>query len=156
MKYFQYVKYVLIHKWFVFIGCVKLGCGSTFLMPLLFRGIVHDWSKFLPLEFFPYVEYFYGNSSSNHSFKLAWLRHQKRNKHHWQWWLLQNDEDGLEAFDMPDLYILEMVADWYGAGRAISGREVISPWYEKNKDKILLSARTRKVLENVIRNFDAL
>jgi len=38
--------------------------------------------------------------------------------------------------------------------RAISGRKVVSPWYELNKDKIFLSERSRNVLENIIMNFD--
>lgn len=87
-------------------------------------------------------------------FNTAWLHHQNRNKHHWQYWMLQNDQDGAELIDMPDLYILEMAADWYGAGRAITGREKIGPWYIENQDKIQISYRTRKILEDVIENFD--
>jgi len=169
MKYFRYIKYVVCHKWFVFIGCLRLGWGNSFFWPLFYRGIIHDWSKFLPSEFFPYAEFFYGlngeeNSESakdryilerrNYRFNLAWLLHQKRNRHHWQFWILQNDTDGLEVLDMPDTYLLEMVADWYGAGRAINGREIVSPWYEANREKIILSERSRKTLETVIKNFD--
>jgi len=90
MKHLRYLKYVLRHKWFVFIECFRLG--------IPWRGLVHDLSKFRPSEWFPYVEKFYGgwkdiNSSHpvNQAFDKAWLLHQKRNPHHWQYWLLMND-----------------------------------------------------------------
>lgn len=171
MKYLKYLKYVIIHKWFVFIGCLKLGWKNSFFLPLFYRGIIHDWSKLRPSEFFPYTNHFYGNKgdinrgrdksgyysageTDNYKFDMAWLLHQKRNKHHWQWWVLPKDDGGFKYLDIPDLYLFEMVADWYGAGRAISGRKVVSPWYELNKDKIFLSERSRNVLENIIMNFD--
>lgn len=169
MKYLKYLKYIIIHKWFVFIGCLKIGIGNSFFVPLLYKGIIHDWSKLRPSEFFPYVNYFYGDkgkensenakdgykSGSNYKFDMAWLLHQKRNKHHWQWWILPLDDGTGKFLDIPDIYLFEMVADWYGAGRAITGREYVSPWYMYNKEKIQMSTRSRNVLETIIKNFDA-
>lgn len=107
--YWKYLKYVLKHKWYVFVECCKLG------IPL--RGLLHDLSKLLPSEFFPYAHYFYGTwikESEWHgdkrnyvpwkytemgvkeAFDLAWLKHQKRNKHHWQYWLLVMDSSNKE------------------------------------------------------------
>lgn len=43
---------LLVHKWFVFLECCRLG------IPLL--GLLHDWTKFLPSEFVPYARWFYG------------------------------------------------------------------------------------------------
>lgn len=104
-KHWQYLKYVLRHKWFVFLACLEYG--------LIWRGIKHDWTKFLPSEWFPYVNYFYGEKQSSpnkwefrdgklarakevpnpvqDAFDRAWLFHQKRNSHHWQFWLLSPD-----------------------------------------------------------------
>lgn len=104
----KYLSYVLRHKWYVFAECCKLG------IPL--QGIIHDWSKFLPSEWFPYVAYFYGGPHRSlaefsgyekayfwdavrrvskeevgQRFDLAWLLHQKRNPHHWQFWVLMED-----------------------------------------------------------------
>jgi hypothetical protein len=82
----------------VFVECCRLG--------IPWQGIIHDWSKFLPSEWFPYVAYFYGESAKSYAdymaavptqdevdaaFDWAWLLHQKRNPHHWQWWVLQED-----------------------------------------------------------------
>ena len=107
--YWKYLKYVIRHKWYVFIECCKLG--------ILIRGLLHDFSKLLPSEFFPYAHYFYGSwmkESEWHgdrrnyipwkytemgvkeAFDIAWLKHQKRNKHHWQYWLLVNDDSNKE------------------------------------------------------------
>ncbi len=98
-----YAGYVLRHKWFVFVECCKLG------IPL--AGIIHDWSKFLPSEWIPYVHFFYGRDgqrvqrrdstgyykptdTGDAAFDFAWLLHQKRNAHHWQWWVLPEDNPG--------------------------------------------------------------
>jgi len=209
MKHLKYLWYVIRHKWYTFLECCKLG------IPWL--GIVHDWSKFLPSEFIAYARNFYGDypdlSDSNchgivmtktkikRDFDAAWLHHQKANKHHWQYWILQYDsgdnwhlqemsienpkiiaENGVplvwcEADDrwnddaihtqayrhckrivdnlnlapvclpMPDKYRREMLADWRGAGRAITGEDNTYDWYLENRDKILLHPDTRYWVE---------
>jgi len=55
MKYLKYLKYILKHKWYVMIECFKNG--------LIWRGLMHDLSKFLPSEFIPYANFFYGNNN---------------------------------------------------------------------------------------------
>ena len=35
-------------------------CGRTETKAPIWLLIIHDWSKFLPDEFFPYAQYFYG------------------------------------------------------------------------------------------------
>lgn len=156
MKYLKYLRYLLLHKWFVFIECVKLG--------IWWRGLVHDLSKFLPSEFFPYAHYFYSlilsksepgyfqsENVKNVQFKRAWLLHQKRNPHHWQWWVLRNDDDSVaEILEMSDAYRREMLADWRGAGRAQGYGDNVREWYQKNKKYICLHPRTRAWIEEQI------
>jgi hypothetical protein len=91
LSHLRYLKYVLIHKWFVFLECCKLG------IPI--RGLLHDLSKFSPAEWNGYRKrFFVPSSSSGAEFDAAWLRHQHRNPHHWQFWLLCEDDGGaLEA-----------------------------------------------------------
>ena len=158
--YWKYLKYVLKHKWFVFIECCKLG------IPL--RGLLHDLSKFLPSEFIPYARYFYGNwmkesewygdkrnyiswerteMGVSEAFDLAWLKHQKRNPHHWQYWLLQCDSGELKTLNMPSKYCKEMLADWRGAGKAINGKDDTKSWYLKNKDNIIIHPEVREFIE---------
>jgi hypothetical protein len=146
-KHWQYLKYVLRHKYFVFMAGVKIGCP-------LWRLISHDMSKFLPSEWVPYVEYFYGSNKvyayTELDFNNAWLKHQHRNKHHWQYWLLREDSGDTIAMSMPRQYILELVADWAGAGREITGKWDVSEWYAKNKEKIVLSVGSRTQVEKLL------
>lgn len=162
-RYISYLKYVVRHKHFVMTECFKVG--------LIWRGIMHDLSKFLPSEFIPYAKHFYNkdgskrdetgfydpNNTGNNSFDIAWLLHQKRNKHHWQFWILPKDDGDIRVLEMPKKYILEMVCDWVGAGKA---QGFISPkhdkyketrkWYGMNKDKMQLHSDTRKMVEDRI------
>jgi len=154
--YWQYLRSVLRHKWFVFVECCKLG------IPWL--GLIHDWSKFLPSEFGPYARYFYGGlqdgstekENAEQAFDVAWLHHQHRNKHHWQRWLLTLDSarsDGkLIALPMPHRYLLEMLADWRGAGRAY-GNPDTKGWYLGHKDQIWLHPDTRLCVERSLSIF---
>lgn len=145
-----YLKYVVRHKWYCVKACWKI--APSWLCEVWFLGIFHDWSKFRFSEWTPYAEHFYGDGRS---LDEAWLKHIHRNKHHWQYWILREDDGETKCLDMPDRYILEMVADWYAAGMVISKRPFVGPWYVENKDKIIMSERTRKQVETVIKNFDA-
>ena len=153
MKYLKYLRYVFRHKWFVFVNACKFG--------IPFLGIIHDISKFSPDELIPYANYFYGKNKKNprdktgyykptdtgdEAFDFAWLLHQKRNKHHWQWWVLPEDDGGLKVLEMPERYRREMLADWRGAGQA-QGTPNTKAWYEANKDKMQLGENTRKWIE---------
>ena len=156
IPHLRYLSYVLRHKWFVFLECCRLG------IPLL--GVFHDWSKFRPSEWLPYVRYFYGSKRVNirdgtgyykptdtgdADFDLAWLWHQHRNAHHWQHWVLAEDEGGLKVMEMPVKYRKEMLADWRGAGRA-QGTPNTLVWYKKHKDKMRLSLDTRQWIEAML------
>jgi hypothetical protein len=133
-------------------------------MGIPIRGLLHDLSKLLPSEFIPYARYFYGTwmeesewhgdkrnyvpwerteMGISEAFDLAWLKHQKRNPHHWQYWLLQCDSGELKALDIPLKYQKEMLADWIGAGIAITGKREVKEWYAKNRDNIILHPSTR-------------
>lgn len=54
----------------------------------------HDMSKNTPDEYTPYDNYFYGEQTPAiiEAFNRAWLIHIHRNPHHWQYWVLINDE----------------------------------------------------------------
>lgn len=145
-RHLAYLRYVLRHKYYVWRGCRMVGGIS------LWRAIVHDWDKFLPDEWRAYAETFYAPGGSKRyqesaAFAAAWNRHQKRNRHHWQWWLLTWDRGETEPLPMPEIDIREMLADWIGAGWAITGQPDPRSWYEKNREKIILHTASRKMLE---------
>jgi len=149
--YWRYLKTVLIHKYFVLIECIRLG------IPWL--GIIHDWTKLTPAEFFGYAHKF-GNGGGKHSdskdeaFRRAWLHHQRCNKHHWQNWIVYvpmwkddfQDERKI-CIPIPDRYRRELLADWIGAGKAYRGPGA-AEYYEKNRHKIYLHPETRRWLED--------
>jgi hypothetical protein len=149
--HFNYFKYVIRHKWFVFLAGLKLG------VPLL-ALITHDWSKFLPSEWAPYVAYFDKYEGRErplavqHAFDVAWNYHQKRQPHHWNYWCLitDSDEPRFRPLPMPERYLREMVADWHGAGRALGKNDTVG-WYLANCEKIVLHPDTRRRVENLLR-----
>ena len=148
-NHLRYLRYVIRHKWYVARGACVVG-GVP-----LWRVLIHDWDKFLPDEWFPYVNAFYapdGTSRYQESegFAAAWNRHQKRNRHHWQYWLLTWDRGQTEPLPMAEADICEMLADWIGAGWAIAGRPNPRPWYDQNKTNIILHPDTRARLESLM------
>lgn len=79
MRHLSYTRYIIRHKWFVFLECCKLG------IPI--AGIFHDLSKLLPDEWLAYSDYFYGGKNNLSDFEYAWMRHINRNPHHWEYWV---------------------------------------------------------------------
>lgn len=151
MKDWQYLRYMLRHKWFVF------RAGLKFKVPV-WRLLIHDWSKFRYwTEWIPYRELFYNLpcKESREAFQLASMRHIKINKHHWNYWVhvaggRDKETYTLRVHEMPEIYVREMIADWYGAGRAVRGTWSAGEWYEQNKDHILLHPYTRAMVEQFL------
>lgn len=115
----------------------------------------HDASKSEPDEYEAYDRYFYGGNRSYQvvqDFNYAWLMHQKRNPHHWQYWVLINDDpgEGFIALDMPLNYIIEMICDWWAFSWAEDNLYEIFKWYDEHKDYMKLSDKTRKTVENIL------
>jgi hypothetical protein len=167
-KYFKYLRYLLRHKWYVTVECFKVG--------LYWRGLMHDMSKFSLSEFIPYAKYFYGlgndikrgrnstgyykpTDTGDKAFDFAWLLHQKCNRHHWQWWILPEDEGGVKILEIQEPYRTEMLCDWIGAGKA-QGK--FSPkddylyetriWWKANNSKMQLHPNTREYFRNLLEN----
>ena len=140
-KDWRYLKYILAHKRFVF------QAGLKFRVPI-WRLIIHDYSKFFPVEWIAYREFFYGERTQvvKDAFRIAWLHHIHLNKHHWNYWVYV-DEGSTPILEMPEIYLREMMADWWGAGRAITGRWRADEWYEENRDKIVLHPKTQAEVE---------
>lgn len=153
IAHLKYLRYLLRHKWFVLVAGLRLGVS-------LWQLLVHDWSKVLPSEWFPYVQQFYGRAQKDDhardavklAFQVAWLRHQHRNLHHWQHWVLRNDDGSERALPMPERYVREMVADWMGAGRAIHGRWEAREWYAKNGFKMTMHVATLVRVKALLRD----
>lgn len=192
MKHLRYLKYVALHKLYVFIaGFAMRGLD----VPFLFRLVIHDLSKLRPSEWRPYATYFYSEPPSawierkareievtqlttigvpgttgarqlaeaawgkekaqrKARFDRAWLKHIHRNPHHWQYWLLQQD-DGRRILLLPPADVIdEMVCDWIGAGTKILGWPTLAEavaatvvWYIANREIIQLRTLARGRVE---------
>jgi hypothetical protein len=163
MKHLRYLRYVVLHRWFVTVECFRRG--------LYWRGLVHDLSKFLASEWFAYAEHFHGRyacqwrdatgyykptTTGDEAFDLAWCFHQNRNDHHWQWWVTIEDGSGAAIpLPMSRAARLEMVCDWVGASRAqghggLFGPAGVGAWYAKHRGKIFLHPETREWVEGYL------
>lgn len=115
----------------------------------------HDESKYGPEEYEAYDDYFYGNNQSHaiaQNFNKAWLHHIHNNPHHWQYWILVNDDplEGEVILDMPDEYIVEMLCDWLSFSFKNDNLNEIFEWYAKRAEHMKLSDKTRIKVEYIL------
>ena len=116
----------------------------------------HDESKYTTEEYEAYDNYFYGNKSyeNKKKFDQAWLHHIHNNPHHWQYWILFEDdpESGkpYKALDMTDPYIVEMICDWWSFSFRSGDLYEIFKWYDYHKKIMILSDKTRKRVEYIL------
>lgn len=115
----------------------------------------HDNSKYDEDEYEAYDLYFYGGNRSYEvvqNFNEAWLTHIHKNKHHWQHWVLINDDPdkGEIILDMPDVYIIEMICDWWSFSWKSGKLDEMLTWYENHKDYMKLSKYTRMKVEYIL------
>jgi hypothetical protein len=157
-QYWSHFKYIWIHKYYVFRECLNKG--------LIWRGITHDLSKFRPSEFTGYSNYFFHTdgtrrnlrefpptSSQNEKFQQAWCRHQNRNDHHWNYWVVDSHGSHSNPFYkehecvvMTPGAMVEMVCDWRGAAKA-QGTDNAVAYYLKNRERIMLHPFVRTWVE---------
>lgn len=98
----------------------------------------HDMSKNTPDEYTPYDNYFYGEQTPAiiEAFNRAWLMHIHRNPHHWQYWVLINDEpkEGTILIEMPYPYIIEMICDWWAFSWIKGDLSEMFAWYKDHAE----------------------
>ena len=115
----------------------------------------HDQSKFNQDEYDAYDAYFYGGNRSYavvNEFRRAWLLHIHRNPHHWQHWVLINDDpdEGEIVLEMPYNYIIEMICDWWSFSWQKGDLSEIFNWYDEHSIYIKLAPKTRKIVEDIL------
>lgn len=128
------------HKWVVFKLCVKAG--------IPYRGLVHDMSKFSPVEFWESAKYYQGNRSpivackKAKGYSEAWLHHKGRNKHHPEYW--HDPKSKVPLPIIPYEYVAEMICDTLAAGIVYNGKDwtnstQLEYWTKTNKQTPLNS-----------------
>ena len=117
----------------------------------------HDASKTDPDEYFSYDDYFYLKKNNRsyavvEAFNKAFLLHMHKNPHHWQYWVLTDDNkgDGVKVIEMPLSYIFEMICDWWSFSWRQGDLTTIFKWWDDHKDYIRLHKRTRQTVEYIL------
>lgn len=108
------------HRHKVISNCAK--CG------ILWRGLMHDLSKYSPAEFIPGAKHYLGTRSPNEQertlkgYSSAWLHHKGRNRHHFEYWTDYNMvERRVLPVKMPLVYVVEMFCDRVAASKIYQG-----------------------------------
>ena len=156
MIYWRQFKSILLHKWYVFLA------GRLAGVPL-WRLIVHDWSKFTPVEFIKYSRYKYGRKSKE-DWAKGWLHHLHHNPHHPEHWILSWRGDpkfynhigaGIAPFvtllPMPEIYVREMLADMHATSKQVTGSWDISRWLNENGPSIHFHDDTITLIDKVMK-----
>lgn len=125
----------------------------------------HDLSKYSIDEWEGYLDHFYPDDGDPKNpkeveiaYKLAWLHHLHNNPHHWNHWVLL-DDDGSgkpEAIDMPLEHVLCMLSDWgsfrYGSPPTEDDEfKTTEDWYNGNKKHMIMTDTTKKLVEKYIK-----
>lgn len=154
MHWIKHLKTVNRHRKLVRQHCFKVG--------LYKQGLLHDLSKYMPVEFLVGARYFQGDHSPNEEerkhkgYSSSWLHHKGRNKHHLEYWIDYSPEAGHQmcGMEMPVRYVVEMFCDRMAASKTYR-KELYSDrdpydYYMSSKDHYLLHPNTRELLERLL------
>lgn len=122
------------------------------------RGLLHDLSKYSPVEFFNGARYYLGTKSPTVAERLekgysdAWMHHKGRNKHHFEFWTdYCNATKKQEPVKMPLQYVKEMFCDRVAAGKIYNGAAYTNDnpidYYRKGCAKNFMHPETAALLE---------
>lgn len=133
----RYVRYVTTHKAFVtWAGLVKVGG-----IPLL-QLLKHDNSKYGCVEYPIYRRKFRHIEGEPEVTLDEWegalIHHYNSNPHHPEHWTI-----GAALKEIPERYVKEMVADWLGASRALTGSWDMTKFLNDRFDSFHFHTRTR-------------
>lgn len=153
MNWWKHLCTINHHKWLVMKSCFRLG--------LIRQGLLHDLSKYTPVEFMVGVKYYQGNRSPNTAereakgYTSAWLHHKGRNKHHLEYWLdYATNSGGIEGMKMPVKYVVEMFCDRIAASKNYNRDTYVDSmpleYYNRGKSKYLLHPETAELLERLL------
>ena len=168
---YKYNKYLEDH--ITYVRCafdwIKNNLGEDFLDTLFpdlnvdalcMQFTNHDASKYTSEEYIQYDRYFYYNDNKDpeieEEFNKAWLHHIHNNPHHWQHWVLVQDDGDvnsdhkLVAIEIPDNYILEMICDWWSFSWGSNDLFEIFSWYDSHKDRMVLHSKTKDKVEKLL------
>lgn len=156
MNPWGHFKTITTHKILVLKHCFRIGIYR--------QGLMHDMSKYLPVEFLVGAKYYQGNQSPNNAeradkgYSAAWLHHKGRNKHHFEYWIdygLDDPNHEMTGMRMPRKYVAEMLADRIAASKVYNKHTYTQNdplnYYLKGKDHYMIHKDTAEELEYLLR-----
>ena len=153
-RFWGHFKTITRHKILVTKGCFQIG--------LYKQGLLHDLSKYSPVEFLSGVKYYQGYRSPINrekevkGYSLGWLHHKGRNKHHFEYWIDFSLVPGekMSGVKMPRRYLAEMFIDRISAGKIYKGDDFTldSPlqYFLDGKDHCVMHKDTADMLEKLL------
>ncbi len=134
----------------------------SFYAGILWQGLLHDLSKYLPAEFFAGVKYYMGVRSPNEAeraqlgYSPAWLHHKGRNRHHFEYWTDYSPKTGtMEPVRMPLRYVAEMFCDRVAASKIYNGDRYKDSdaleYFLRAKPRRVIHPETSDLLESLLR-----
>ena len=155
MKWFSHLKTINQHKWLVMKLCFKVG--------LYRQGLMHDLSKFSPVEFLAGAKYYQGTRSPNaaqieaEGYSASWLHHKGRNKHHMEYWIDYSSVPGekMVGMKMPVKYVVEMFCDRVAASKTYRGKDYNDSdpynYYLRSHDHYIIHPETDALLAMLLK-----
>lgn len=151
----KHFRVITRHRHKVIAHCCKAG--------IFWQGLLHDLSKYAPVEFIPGAKYFQGTRSPNEmereqrGYSLAWMHHKGRNRHHFEYWTDYNRiTKVLEPVEMPDKYIIEMFCDRVAASKIYGGKNYTDAYalnyYLRGRDTRRIHPQSAKKIEFLLRH----
>jgi len=140
VPYLTQLKAIFVHKYYFFKAGRYLG------LPL-WRILIHDLSKFTPVEFVNYARWKYGIQDKA-GWAKGWLHHLHLNKHHPEHWVVswggdpdfysgvgEHIAENINVLPMPSVYVKEMIADWMATSKERTGSYDIAVWVNSEGPK---------------------
>ena len=157
-KILGHFKTITTHKLVVMKECFKIG--------LYKQGLLHDMSKYGPVEFIQGCKNYQGTASPHlkerekKGYSSAWLHHKGRNKHHFEYWIdySPNNKEGMIGCKMPPKYVAEMMMDRIAASKVFNkghyNHHMPLEYYEHGKHAYMIHPETRALLEYLLHMLD--
>lgn len=128
---------------------------------ILWQGLRHDLSKYTPTEFLEGIRYYRPDKSPNvgaretNGYSRAWLHHQGRNRHHFEYWVDYNSQTRVkEPVQMPIRYVVEMFCDRVAASKIYYDKDYDDSkpimYFYKGKGRRFMHPRTSALLEKLL------
>ena len=140
----------------------KLVMKSCFKVGLYKQGLLHDLSKYTPVEFITGTKFYQGYRSPNtaerelYGYSGAWLHHKGRNKHHFEYWIDYSPgaNPTLQGNKMPTRYVVEMFLDRIAASKTYLGDKYTDKcpleYFLRSREYYLIHEDTMELLEKLL------